>query len=945
MQIQTVYRRNATSRVFQTGAALAAFALTALTGCSNPNSTITPVATSTSLTTSATSVNIGTSLTFTSTLTGGSTTNKPTGVIQFLDSANELAVDSLQNGYTVSSTVLSTTTVLAPGAHSITAFYFGDPYNAASTSAATALNVYQPTTISLAYPSQKSPILYAQNSPVTLISTITAGTYAPTGNVTFSTGGTTLGTAPIVATQQGNQTIYNATFTSSSLPIGKDEVVATYTANNYQLQSQSAPVLVEVHGALVPTTVAIASSPTTSSALGSFVTLTGTVTPTTASAFTLDGTISFFDGATLLGTGTISNGSSASISTKQFTPGSNSLTAVYNGDVFYGSSTSSAEAFNITPYTGPTYTNPLTLTAGSLGQVYNCPDPSVIKYQTGGADTWYAYCTGDTMNANDTVTPGGAYKQHLITIFSSTDLVHWTYVRDAFTSIPSWAAPNQEFTTPAIAYFGGQYHLYYTATNATAINASFGLPTAIGVGTAATPAGPFTDAGAPVVPASLGCGGCANFDTQAPSIVNDNAGNNWIVFGGPLGGIILEQLNSAGTAVVTSTSISIGVDNFATDPYIFYNANTGYFYEFLSAGGCCSGAISSLNVRVGRSQTITGPYFDKEGNDLNAYTAPGITGDPGGDIMLAQNGNDIVGSGSNTVITDESGQTYVVYSGVSQNNSTVPNYNGFLTARQLMIDPLDWSSDGWPTARGGNGPSDYTIPQPIPAAQPGATNAYVEVPNVTDTPGTEMTAYSDEFNETSLNTAQWSFIHLSAPYSMTGSAYAVNSVNAESTIQSSMPFLPILSEPEPAGNYMLEVKLASSDPATGYIFNNNQGGIFIYNNDGDYLRLDQFPEYETRQIEFLDQAAFGIVAFAPGGDPNFGASTYMRLAKRVGNGAYAWDTYTAYSSVDGVNWVKGPTWIKPYGSGNQGIKIGLFAGNTAGYTASFDYIHVSTLLP
>jgi arabinan endo-1,5-alpha-L-arabinosidase len=180
---------------------------------------------------------------------------------------------------------------------------------------------------------------------------------------------------------------------------------------------------------------------------------------------------------------------------------------------------------------------------------------------------------------------------------------------------------------------------------------------------------------------------------------------------------------------------------------------------------------------------------------------------------------------------------------------------------------------------------------------------------------------------------------------MTGSAYAVNSVNAESTIQSSMPDLPILSEPEPAGNYILEVKLASSDPATGYIFNYNQGGIFIYNNDGDYLRMDQVPVYETRQIEYLDQAAYGVVAFAPGGDPNFGASTYMRLAKRVGAGEYGWDTYTAYSSVDGVTWIKGPTWIKPYGSGNQGIKIGLFAGNTAGYTASFDYIRVSNLLP
>ena len=549
------------------------------------------------------------------------------------------------------------------------------------------------------------------------------------------------------------------------------------------------------------------------------------------------------------------------------------------------------------------------------------------------------------MNADDTVTPGGAYKTHLITIFKSTDLINWTYVSDAFTSIPAWAAPNQELETPAISYFGGQYHLYYEALTATPINAAYGLPPAIGVGTSATPTGPFVDSGTPVVPASLGCGGCANFDTWAPEIINDNTGNNWIVYGGPLGGILIEQLNAAGTSVMPSTQISIGVDNYFTDPYIYYNADTGYFYLFLSAGSSGQGAISSLDVRVGRSKSITGPYFDKEGNDMNAYTAPAIIGDPGGDIMLAMTGNDIVGSGSNTVFTDETGQTYIMYSGVSQNTATVPKYNGFLTARQLMMDPLDWSSDGWPTTRGGNGPSDYTIPQPAPAAQPGATNGYVEVANVPDTPGTPLAQYSDDFNETSLNTAQWSFLHLTAPYTMTGSAYAVNSVNAESTIQSSMPFLPILSEPEPAGNYMLEVKLATSDPATGYIFNYNQGGIFIYNTDTDYLRLDQVPVFETRQIEFLNQVAPGVVSFAPAGDPNFGDSTYLRLVKRVGAGEYNSDTYTAYTSTDGVTWIKGPTWIKFYSCCGGKPQIGLFAGNTAGYTASFDYIHVTTVLP
>jgi arabinan endo-1,5-alpha-L-arabinosidase len=944
MQINRV-TRPITNRIVLAGATLAAFAVSLLTGCSNLGSTITQASTATSLTVSTNSLNVGGTVTLTSTLTGGSSTNKPVGAILFLDGTSELpnGAITLLNGYTVS----LTDTTLTAGAHSITAEYYGDPYNAASTSATQVVSVYQPTTISLSLP-PNVPNLFAQGNPVTLDAIVNAGGAAPTGTVTFSTGSTVLGSATPVLTTVNNQQVYQAVLTTTSLPIGKDQVIATYAANGFQLGSVSSSLLVQVHGALIPTNISLGTSPSTTTSLGTLVTLTGTVTPTSTSVFALDGTISFYDGTTLLGTSTISNGSSATLITKQFTTGANSLTAVYNGDVFYAPATSIATALAVTPYTGATYTNPLSLTAASIGQVYNCPDPSIIKSQSAGADTWYAYCTGDTMSSTDTVTPGGAYKLHLITIFSSTDLVHWTYVSDAFPSIPTWAAPNQELETPAVTYFGGLYHLYYAALNKTAINSAYGLPFAIGVGTSSTPTGPFVDSGSPVVPASLGCGGCANFSTNSPEIINDNKGNNWIVYGGTLGGIVLEEMNAAGTAVIPSTAINIGVDNYFTNPYLYYNASTGYFYLFLSSGSNGQGAISSLDVRVGRSKTITGPYFDKEGNDMNAYTLPAIIGDPGGDIMLAMTGNDIVGPGSNTVFTDESGQTYIMYSGSSQNQSTVPGYAGFLTARQLMMDPLDWTSDGWPITRGGNGPSDLTIPQPVPASQPGATNGYVETLNVPDTPGAALPAYSDDFNGSSLNTSQWSFIHGTPSYSMTGSAYAVNSLNAESTINNTsygMQALPFIAEPEPTGNYMLEVKLSTSDPATGYIFNYNQGGIFIYNQDFDYLRLDQVPVFETRQVEFLNQVVSGVVSFAPAGPPNFGASTYLRLVKRANAGEYNSDTYTAYTSTDGIAWMKGPTWIKFYSCCGGTPKIGLFAGNTAGYTASFDYIHVTKVNP
>ena len=47
-----------------------------------------------------------------------------------------------------------------------------------------------------------------------------------------------------------------------------------------------------------------------------------------------------------------------------------------------------------------TYTNPLTLETAN-GPAVSCPDPAIIKATQDNKDTWYMYCTGDPLNAND----------------------------------------------------------------------------------------------------------------------------------------------------------------------------------------------------------------------------------------------------------------------------------------------------------------------------------------------------------------------------------------------------------------------------------------------------------------------------------------------------------------------------------------------------------------
>ena len=131
----------------------------------------------------------------------------------------------------------------------------------------------------------------------------------------------------------------------------------------------------------------------------------------------------------------------------------------------------------------PTYTNPLTLDTGS-GPAVSCPDPAIIKQRIARQDSWYLYCTGDPLNSSD-VNAQGNLNVHLITQFQSYDLIHWTYIGDAFKQTPAWIgdATNQ-FWAPAVKYFNNQYYLYYTAPNTPSGYS------AIGVATSASPAGP-----------------------------------------------------------------------------------------------------------------------------------------------------------------------------------------------------------------------------------------------------------------------------------------------------------------------------------------------------------------------------------------------------------------------------------------------------------------------
>src|SRR5215210_557990 len=165
-----------------------------------------------------------------------------------------------------------------------------------------------------------------------------------------------------------------------------------------------------------------------------------------------------------------------------------------------------------------TYRNPLAPQIPGDGVVESCADPDVTSAENTSTHvvTWYMYCTTDPLNDEDRV-PGDGMRFHYIPMYSSTDLVHWTYRGDALPAQPAWVGSRAGLWAPDIELFDGVYHLYYAASE------TVGNSSAIGVLTSSSPLGPWTDSGDAVVDPLPG--GQWAFD---PEIVTNTDGTRWI---------------------------------------------------------------------------------------------------------------------------------------------------------------------------------------------------------------------------------------------------------------------------------------------------------------------------------------------------------------------------------------------------------------------------------
>ena len=290
--------------------------------------TVMKASTSTSVTSSLNPSVYGQSVTFTASLSVVAPgAGIPTGNVEFFDGAT-----SLGTGVLAGTATLTTSALTASGSpHTITAKYLGDGNFNDSTSAALSQAVNKAdTTTSLT--SSVNPSVFGQSVTFTAtVNPVAPGAGTRTGMVTFKDGAAILGTGTLNASGQ-------ATFSTAALSVSSHSITAEYEGDGNFNGSASSILSQAVNKA--DTTTSIISS-TNPSVYGQAVTFTATVNPVAPGAGTRTGTITFKEGITILGTGTVDASGHASFMIASLSVNSHSIVAEYSGDGSFNDSASS----------------------------------------------------------------------------------------------------------------------------------------------------------------------------------------------------------------------------------------------------------------------------------------------------------------------------------------------------------------------------------------------------------------------------------------------------------------------------------------------------------------------------------------------------------------------------------------------------------------------------
>lgn len=312
------------------------------------------------------------------------------------------------------------------------------------------------------------------------------------------------------------------------------------------------------------------------------------------------------------------------------------------------------------------YSAPATPSATSFSDV-SVHDPSFTKVTENGVDTYYIFGS------------------HLAAA-KSTDLMNWTWVAagvDDYNPLFNynvsnelaegfaWTGEQGLWAADVIQLSDGKYYFYY---NQSLMVAPRGYT---GVATASNIEGPYANQEL-LLKSGMWGEESENAGEIYDPIIHPNAvdpdtfydknGKLWMIYGSYSGGIfILEMDDSTGKPIAGQgygKHLLGGNHSNIEGAYVLYSPESDYYYMFTSFGGLASDG--GYNMRISRSQSPDGPYYDAAGNDMaNASGDRDSIDDYGVKLMGGFQFADEVGylsPGHNSAYYDETtGKHFVIF--------------------------------------------------------------------------------------------------------------------------------------------------------------------------------------------------------------------------------------------------------------------------------------------
>ena len=339
-------------------------------------------------------------------------------------------------------------------------------------------------------------------------------------------------------------------------------------------------------------------------------------------------------------------------------------------------------------------------------------------------------------------------------------------------SNPAWHAKystSNSLWAPAIAYWDSTYWLYYSLSNFGERRSAIGLRTNVTLHQD-DPDYEWVDRGMVVctysnasthpecfnaATTSVNTNDTTAFNAIDPDIVFDGDGTPWLSWGSFGSGLPLIRLDRAtgkpdSGAVPTMiahryfTGAPGGSGYYRSIEAPVISRHGGWYYLWYSHDRCCAQENSTYKVKVTRAASVQGPYVDKAGALAHPpYRAPGTTGNwqPANAGTLVSQGDSInwAATGHNDILVDRDTVFLVNHGYLWPGGQT-----------RLMIRPLYWDSEGWPTLDSAQGTIAWQGPPPpvsiraraVEASQAGPEASVRRLP-----PGRALVPWNDGYRD------------------------------------------------------------------------------------------------------------------------------------------------------------------------------------------------------